>query len=548
MSWYQAFAEQILSRGLDYYQRGLVNKIDIREDFIEASVYGSRVYEVKIKLEDGKITNMKCNCPYAYDGNNCKHMAAVLYGVDDAEPMHKEHSEEIRGSLDDLINGADVRVVRNFLANILMNDEKLLNQFKRHLKCELTPEDMKRYKNQINGIFDSHSGLYGFIDYYSAGEFATELQEFFDEEISGMVESEQYDEAFELTNDIFIKLSNQDMDDSDGETRMIAESCMEVWEDILEYSDKPLKTKMFRWFIEHVNGSVVDYMEEYLEKILFDHFKEEAFLAEKLVFTDHQVRKFKKEEDSWLRGYAAGKWAIRRIAIMEEQQVAEMTINEYCEKHLEFSEVRKYYIERCIERKAYDKAIHLLEEGKQVDRNYFGLVRHYSLQLKSIYKQTGNNQAYEKELWSLIREYSKGDMEIFNELKALYSEGEWEKQREIIFNDISPYSGVADLYESEKLYDRLLQVVLESPNLNTLQAYEKSLKKLYPQELLEKYEVAVRDMASHTTNRKRYREIVTLLRRMQEYPVGREKVNKLVDEWRTIYRNPRAMMDELSKL
>src|SRR5690625_688765 len=105
------------------------------------------------------------------------------------------------------------------LTNILMNDEKLLNQFKRHLKCELTPEDMKRYKNQINGIFDSHSGLYGFIDYYDAGEFATELQEFLDEEISGMVENEQYDEAFELTNDIFIKLNNQDMDDSDGETR-----------------------------------------------------------------------------------------------------------------------------------------------------------------------------------------------------------------------------------------------------------------------------------------------------------------------------------------
>src|SRR5690625_5176774 len=120
MSWYQAFAEQILSRGLDYYQRGLVNKIDIREDFIEASVYGSRVYEVKIKLEDGKITNMKCNCPYAYDGNNCKHMAAVLYGVDDAEPMHKEHSEEIRGSIDGLIIGADVRVVRIFLAINIM--------------------------------------------------------------------------------------------------------------------------------------------------------------------------------------------------------------------------------------------------------------------------------------------------------------------------------------------------------------------------------------------------------------------------------------------
>jgi hypothetical protein len=289
-------------------------------------------------------------------------------------------------------------------------------------------------------------------------------------------------------------------------------------------------------------------MEEYLEEILFENFKEEAFLAEKLVFTDNQVSKFKKEEDSWSRGYAAGKWAIRHIAILEEQNAAETTIDEYCKKHLEFSQVRKYYIERCINRNEYDKAIYLLEEGKQVDKNLPGLVRNYSLQLKSIYKQTENVQSYEKELWSLVLEYQKGDMDIFNELKAFYSEEEWGKQREIIFKKISPYSGVADLYASEKLYDRLLQVVLESPSLYTLEAYEKSLKRLYPQELLKKYEMVVRGMASHTSNRKRYQEIVTILRRMQKYPEGKQKVAEIVNEWHSIYSNRRAMMDELSKL
>lgn len=46
-------------------------------------------------------------------------------------------------------------------------------------------------------------------------------------------------------------------------------------------------------------------------------------------------------------------------------------------------------------------------------------------------------------------------------------------------------------------------MVLESPNLYTLQAYEKSLKKLYPQKLLEKLEMVVRGMASHTSNQKK---------------------------------------------
>lgn len=316
----------------------------------------------------------------------------------------------------------------------------------------------------------------------------------------------------------------------------------------MAHSGELLKKKMFQWFMEHLNGSVIDYMEEYLEETLFENFNEEAFLAEKLAFTDEQVRKFKQEEDSWSIGYAAGKWAIRHIAIMEEQNAADSAIDAYCERHQEFSPVRKYLIERHMNRKAYDKAIYLLEEGKKVDRDSPGLVRNYSLELKNIYKQTGNNQGYERELWSLMLEYQRGNMDIFNELKVLYSEEEWEKQREVIFEKISPYSGVADLYESEELYDRLLKIVLESPNLYTLQAYEKSLKKLYPQELLKKYESVVQGMASHTSNRKRYQEIVDILRRMQKYPEGKQKVSCIVNEWRSIYSNRRAMMDELSRL
>lgn len=88
------------------------------------------------------------------------------------------------------IKEADETVIRNFLTSILTNDEKLLNRFKSVLKCELSPEDMKRYKNQINEIFNSHARLDGFIDYYNAGQFAAELEEFLDHEISEMVGNE----------------------------------------------------------------------------------------------------------------------------------------------------------------------------------------------------------------------------------------------------------------------------------------------------------------------------------------------------------------------
>src|SRR5690625_2400603 len=458
MDWYEAFSGQAINRGLDYYHRGLVNNIDIREDFIEASVYGSQVYKVKIKMKDRKITNMKCNCPHAFDGNNCKHMVAVLYCADGKVPYDKENLKKTNESLNKLVKEADEKVVKDFLIQILINDEKLLNRFKSTLKCDLTEEDMKRYKNQVNKIFNRHSGLYGFIDYYSAGQFAEEMEDFFNNEISGMVDNGQYEEAFELTNDIFIKLSNQDIDDSDGEIDFLAQECVEIWQVILQHGDEKLKEKMFQWFIENINESITDYMEEYLEEILFGNFKEKRFLSEKLLFTDEQVHKLKKEEDSWSRGYSVGRWAVKHIKVMEELNDSESSIDEYCEKHRELSSVRQYYIKRCMNRKMYDKAIHLLEEGKQVDKNFPRLVYDYSLQLKNLYKQTEKNQAYKKELWSLALDYDIGNLDIFNELKILYSEEEWERQREVIFEKVSSHGGIEDLYESEKLYDRLLQV------------------------------------------------------------------------------------------
>src|SRR5690625_3604755 len=118
MDWHQTFSGVILSRGLDYHHRGLVKILDISKDFIEASVYGSHVYHVKIKLKDGKITYMKCDCPFAFDGNHCKHMAAVLFRAEDTEPINKEKSKKIETSLSNLMKKADETVVRDFLTNI----------------------------------------------------------------------------------------------------------------------------------------------------------------------------------------------------------------------------------------------------------------------------------------------------------------------------------------------------------------------------------------------------------------------------------------------
>lgn len=544
--WKDLFQDHILGRGVDYFIRNLVENVYVKDNIIEATVYGTEKYKVEIIKEDEEVIDLSCSCPYADAGNNCKHMAAVLFYLEDKENILL--GQDIEESIGKLVEDAKIALIIEFLIDILKNDEKLLNRFKSRLQCDISPRDMKRYKSQVNNIFRRYAGYDDFVDYKNARGFISELEEILDNDIQAMLDNNQLKEAFELTNYIFIRVGNQDMDDSDGGTGEIANSCLDIWKTILYKSDIKFKTEIFNWFIAYLDGSVIDYMEDYIEQFLFDNFKEEEFMENKLILLDNEIKEYKKDKDSWLNSFRLGKLALRRIEILEGKNVNKNIIEEYCKENLEINEIRKYYIDICVKRKDYDMAIKLLKEGMDKEKDWPGILINYSLKLKDLYKQIGKHKLYEEELWSLVLNYKAGDVELYKELKSIYTDEEWMKEREIVFSKLSPYRGIDKLYELEGLYDRLIELVINSHGLYMLMEYEEVLKDIYPKELLNKYKNTIKDMATNTFGRAHYREIVSILRRMKKYPHGKEKVAEIVSDWRLRYRNRPAMMDELSKL
>ena len=544
--WKHLFQDHILGRGLDYFINDLVENVYAKENMIEATVYGTKEYKVEIVKDNGKVINLSCNCPYADDGNNCKHMAAVLFYLEDKEELLTR--QDLNESIGKLLEETDPILLKDFLFDILKNDERLLNRLKNKLQCDISSTDMESYKNQVNNIFRRYAGYHDFVDYKNAWNFILELEEFLDNDIQAMIDNNKLKEAFELTNYIFIKVGNQDMDDSDGGTGQVANRCLEIWQEILDKSSIELKRSIYNWFTGHLDGSVIDYMEDYIEEIIFDDFKEDEFMEEKIIFLDNRIKEYKKEENSWFNSYGLGQMLLRRISIMEEMGANQNIIENYCKENLEINEIRRHYIDICINREDYDMAIKLLKEGKDKQKNWPGIVLDYSLNLKDLYKKTGQDKLYKEELWALVLNHKAGDLELYKELKSIYTDKEWMEKREIIFSKLSPYRGIDKLYELEGLYDRLIEAVVSSDGLYMLIEYEETLRDIYPRELLDKYENTVKAMATNTSGRKRYREIVSILRRMKKYPEGKEKVSEIVSEWKSKYRNRPAMMDELGKL
>ena len=576
MNWQKLFASHILERGYDYYCDGAVENIEIGRDDIRADVVGTEDYEVEISLNDGKVTDMYCSCPYAAGGNNCKHMAAVLYEwtadiMDEDEPEDTDNEDmdndadaesmdlfepavtvcdykKKSAAVEKLVTSAERDIVQAFLVSVLAEDKKLLLRFRNMVNKCATKEDVEDYFEQIDEIADRYLGRDHFINYYQAYDFMLELEEIIDKDVRRMIDNGSHISAFHVMNHIFVLLGNVDMDDSGGETSMLAEQIYQLWLELLTKVNAQDKRKMFIWFTTHMDGSVIDYLEEYIEQIIMEEFKEPEYEQDKLSFMEAMIETAEKKDSGWSRDYAVGKWTVTYLKTLEEKNAPEDQLEEICKKYWNNSGVRRYYIDRYFEKKEYDRVLQVLDESIELDKAYRGQVLEYIQKKKEIYRLQGNKSAYIEQLWKLVLEQSAGDLDIYKELKAQYSEKEWLIKREELFKKLPPNAHIDRLYKEEKLYDRLLAYVLKSSGLYAVQSYENVLKKEYPKQILSKYQGEVNKMASCTGNRKHYADLVALLRRMKRIKGGSEIVETIVEEWKIKYRNRPAMMDELSKL
>lgn len=553
MNWESLFKTHILERGYDYYLEDAVKDIKENKGIISATVCETDDYDVEITMENKKIVDMYCSCPHAASGANCKHMAAVLYeweAKDGDELAKEEYSfvEKETDNIEEIVNQASEELLKKFVSKILHEDTKLLTRFKTLVDPNITPLEMKQFERQIDRTVDHYLGRNHFISYYEAFDFILAMEEYLHEDVRMMIDNGCYISAFDLTCYLFIKVADVDIDDSDGGTGMFADECIEVWNEILNYADEKTEVYMYKRLKSYLDGSIIDYMEEHIEDFLMSHFTSERFIQEQLDFTAMKVNEAKRSDDGWFSNYRASKWALNHIELMEKANCDQDSINQYYKENWQYSRIRERYINNCIKLEKYDEAIDILKESIEMDFDSPGLIKEYRKKLKDIYKKLNNIDAYQQQLWFLITKDDAGNLDVFKELKTLYSQSEWLKVREKIFTALPKYANIDKLYQEEKLYDRLLEYVLNTNGLNALYIYEDDLKNLYPEIILQKYIYEINEMARYTANRKEYQEWVYILRRMQKLKGGKEKVTEIVNNWKNIYKNRSAMMDELKKL
>lgn len=542
-NWKQYFENKILKTGYNYYSGELISEYNNDGENIIAVVEDTEPYYVEIKIDNNNPIDMRCSCLYALNGEYCKHMAAVLYFWENIDKSVIDNpNSEHKISVEDIVNNTDEISVRAFLTRLLENDKKLILKFKNFTQTEGSSNNLSEYKKSVDETFNRHMRHNEFIDYYETDDFINDLINFSDD-IEIMINAGNYLNAFELSYYICAKSEYVDIDDSDDQITYLYNSMSDHWNKIAKKADDKTKSILFRRVLKILNEhcSEYDYLTDYMKNFLISGFNEKKFHQNIFDFIDNKVERIK--DDSDYSSYITVSLINKRLNLMYDNEYSFDEILDYCNNRWEYSEVRKWLANIYEERKEYKKAISIYEDSIIFDNDYHTLVIEYRNRLKELYKKTGNKQKYIECLWELIKQ--PNGMEFYKELKECYSENEWIKKREKVFSSVSKYT-CAKLFCEEKLYERLRDYITDWSFEQYSQFFD-ILGKIYPNDILDKYEETLNKRALNTANREIYKSWVELLRSMEKFEGGYERAKKIADEWKVKYKNRPAFMSELKK-
>lgn len=220
-SWKRLFEQKIRSRGKEYAYY-CVSDYVYDEKKYSATVNGSKDYKVCISAD---YTKMSCTCPYAQEGNRCKHMAAVLYY---AELLEKQKKDEERKANEKAARKEQRIQLQEMKKTYGINLQRILSH---------DAQSVTEWKTEVNDLIKSFKNKEGYIGYWEADSFILNLLKCFKtlySYVSLCADKKAIDASiwlYKRIHDIYID------DSSTGCTGFFEEEMLTLWEEIAEYSD-----------------------------------------------------------------------------------------------------------------------------------------------------------------------------------------------------------------------------------------------------------------------------------------------------------------------
>lgn len=554
----QIIPAQILSRGREYVRQGQILDLSFDEEELvwEAQVEGTDVYDVRIELQSNGSLDSSCTCPYDM-GEHCKHVAAVLYAIEEAfpdqlgtKPRKKPAKRQTRhDKLRQRLEKTSHEQLVSILLELTQSDRELLNQLLIHLDAgDAKPMD---YRRVVKDALRAGRGDYGFLDFTGSNRAGRKIGELLDQ-------VEQWRNVGELDKAIGVYQAVIDetvpaishADDSSG----ILGDCINMAVEGLTESAA----------MQNETGG------EALFTYCLDRARRKEFhgwgwgwdllaIAEKLVSTpshralvasaldDIQAAISKPSEGGYISDYGLEQIALFRLALIDRFD-GEDASRQFLLANAHLDRVRMELIERCIRKGELEEAMRQIQAGiaSSEQRRKPGLTHEYhALRVRLLQHQGDKTGVIEgaRALW-----LDSGTEEDFELLRKMIPAPDWRAFVEGLIKNIRRPEQLAWLYAHEDRWRDLMTLVQSHRQGGWLtNSYRDQLELRFPDDVAVLYEKIVDEILVRATGRGGYKHAIAYLRQMKK--IGQTtRADALVQRIRTQYANRPALLDELGKM
>ena len=106
---------------------------------------------------------------------------------------------------------------------------------------------------------------------------------------------------------------------------------------------------------------------------------------------------------------------------------------------------------------------------------------------------------------------------------------------------------IASIYIKEQWWNRLLELIKKSPDLNTIDHYQKYLSKDYASEIIDLYANGILKYLENNVGRSHYQNACRYIRKIIKFG-ARDKANEIISFLRTKYTIRKALLEELDNI
>ncbi|MDR2918800.1 MAG: SWIM zinc finger family protein [Tannerella sp.] len=549
----------ILTRGEDYYENDLIENVEHEyPDKWSAEIEGSDYYHVEVELNGDDIVSWDCDCPYDY-GDICKHVVAFLLYIRENRKDHPVTIENLptpeQQEISDLLQYTGKKEIVDFLSKYAKEHQGFYQELESQFHPKKKNKLPKEHTKEIQKCFKARNSSYDRYGHSSEADDIADNLNVFIEKSRYLVNHDCPEEAASMLLQIIKNIGEEyeEFQDYDGSLGGVCQEASEILTGIIENnaSGELLASMMDEIGVMIKNENYENYDLADLNGLLFLISLKTTDVESAIKIIDETLQ---VEPDS----FRSGSLVISKIDLLKNagrQEEVESVISQY----LYLPEIRKIRLEKLIENKAYQEALPLIDEGIKLaeKENHPGTACDWKDQKLSIYQKTGQKENVIQLAENLFIT-GRDSMKYFHILKNTVPSDQWtsyldnflvlaEKSKQYIHAHV-----LAQIYIEEKYWDKLMDFYEKhmhlNKNYNSAESYEEHLKPLYPERILELYHSKIFDYAEMNMGRDHYQYIGRILKRMKTYPGGTKVVAEIVSQFRKIYSNRRAMMEELGGL